>query len=159
AQSLPLLRHLDETLTMTVFGDARQARKWLAARPSTPLRASLAAFIERTYSLDDPRTAEEISAALSQLSAQDDGFETCETEIPRQMTALLAKSFGGKPVPPGTEFGSLTPEQQEVLRLIERVGADWWNVDNMMGAPLASYGFDFYEDAFQEFLAGERLSQ
>ncbi|HVW00055.1 MAG TPA: hypothetical protein VHB77_06940, partial [Planctomycetaceae bacterium] len=47
AQSLPLLRHLDETLTMTVFGDARQARKWLAARPSTPLRASLAAFIER----------------------------------------------------------------------------------------------------------------
>jgi hypothetical protein len=157
--ALPRLRRVNEMLTLTIFTDAREARKWLAAGPSVPLRAKLEAFIRRIYSVDDPRTIQEIAAELEATESRGLDFDERQRRVSAEVTALLAKVFRGQPVPAGTPLADLTAEQQQALRLIGRIGQPWWNVDTVLREPLASYGFDFYEEAYQDFLAGQRVSE
>jgi hypothetical protein len=159
-QRLPLLRRIDESLSMSVFGDARQARRWLDAHPSTPLRARLQHFIARMYDRDDARSADEIMEALRRSTAKEIPYDDRERAVDREVTALLANVFQGEPVPTGTNFDNLSPRQQQALALIQEIAADhWWNVGFLIKRPLASYGFDFYEEKFKEFLAGELASE
>lgn len=158
-RQLPLLRRIDEALTMTVFTDARHAQRWLAAFPSTPLRARLESFIARIYSQDDPRTFEQIIADLRKMDVRKEGWDFVEARVGSEVAALLANAFKGQPVAVGTAFADLSRKQQEALLIVKEVGGEWWNVDNILREPLASYGFDFYEDHFNEYLAGKRSSQ
>jgi hypothetical protein len=156
---LSRLRRLDETLTGRLFTDGRQARRWLAVNPSTPLRAALEAFLRRTYSQDGLRSAEQLIADLLAFDRKAVDFDDGERRIYDDTRELLAKVFGGEPVPVGTPFGSLSELQQRALHAIDKASASWWNVNNLMRDPLASYGFDFYQDRFREFLAGKCNSQ
>ena len=82
-----------------------------------------------------------------------------QNRVSSGVTALLAKVFGGQPIAPGTSIADLTAEQQQALQIIARVGKDWWTVDSVMSEPMASYGLDFYEESYAEFLAGQRAAQ
>ncbi|MDB5386262.1 MAG: hypothetical protein JWM11_1908 [Planctomycetaceae bacterium] len=117
------------------------------------------AFISRTYSRDDARTTEQIVTDLRQLDPKVQGWDTVEKRVGEEVSALLASVFNGQQIPAGTAFGELSPQQQEALCIIQEVCNEWWCVGNVMRRPLASYGFDFYEEQFKEFLAGERVSQ
>jgi hypothetical protein len=156
---LPLLRRIDESLTMTFFTDARQARRLLAAGPSTPLKARLEEFIRRTYSPENHRTLEQIIADLQDLDPRKQSFDERERRMADGAIALLAKVFEGQPVPDKTAFADLNPAQQDALRLLEEVGRNWWGVGDVMRRPMASYGFDFHEERFKKFLSGEIASQ
>ena len=101
------------------------------------------------------------SNAYCGVDCQIQGFRYDEVEdrIGIEYTRLLTKAFGGQPVPEGTPFKSLSAEQKRALELVKESGEDWWGMDDIIRSPLRSYGFDFYEEGFLEFLKGEQNSK
>lgn len=155
-QQLPLLRRIDESLTMEIFDDARIARVWLAANPSPPLRTRLAEIVQRTYEVNDPRSTEQIILDLNRFNDHSIDYDTREATLEKDVIALLHRVFAGEPAPPGKLFGELSAQQQHALQALAKI-EDGWSGDSLR-SPLASYGFDFYEDMFEEFLQGKRTS-
>jgi hypothetical protein len=149
------VRRLGEWISMHVFGDARLAAVWSEHPVGRPLRARLCQFVERTYRVEHkPEDLPELARKLLSTSPFHD-----EMAFGLTLRALLATAFDGKPVAEKTRFADLNDQQQNALRTIAQMEADWWNMGSLVRDAIVSYGLLFWDkERLEKYIAGTEES-
>lgn len=147
---LTRLRNVSEGLAAGVLENGRVTRHWLASGAAVPLAARMRKFLEWVYRVPNA-SVPDLIAALSAASAarSEDGTRDAIRD-------LVARAFGGEPIPDGTLFADLGAEQQAALRAVAGVDEFFWCVAGLLSPVFESYGLPPYQrEDLEGYIAGD----
>jgi hypothetical protein len=132
---------------MDLLEDGRLARRWLGSG-ATALAVRLRAFLNWVYRR--PRASVPELITVLGAARYEDGTRKAIRDV-------IARAFGGEPLPDRTPFTNLSPDQQAALRAVAEVDDYFWCVAGLLSPVLTSYGLPPFErKSLEEYIAGAR---